>query len=354
MRFRDLAKSATTSEGEANNYRKTNTKPSPGPLQNGVLWGGNGAGSCWRGGATERARNRACEVSRLSEVRDDDMADQAQNLRELVGKKQEIRVVSVASGKGGVGKSSISVNLAVALSRLGIRVLVVDADFGLANVDVMLGVTSKYNVSHVLRGEKTLSEIIQLGHEGVRFISGGSGVNDLLNLGEEQLTELLARLTRLDALIDFIIIDTGAGINENVLQMVLASSETIVVTTPEPTSILDAYALVKTIVKRNPSHPIHVLINKCESKKEAQRVQAGFIEVVGRHLGKNINPLGLIMYDYDVPMSIKRQVPITVSAPNSVTSKEISLIARTVLDLPSERAAENILSRIFSRMMGER
>ena len=280
--------------------------------------------------------------------------DQAQNLRALVGKKEAIRVVSIASGKGGVGKSSVAVNLAVAMSRLGIRVLVVDADFGLANVDVMLGVTTKYDLSHFLRGERALREIIQLGHEGVRFISGGSGVNDLLNIDEGQLTGLLEGLVSLEAPIDFIILDSGAGINENILQLALASSETIVVTTPEPTAILDAYALVKTIVKRDGSHPIHVLINKCENMKEAIRVQAGFIEVVGRHLGKNINPLGLIMYDHDVPMSIKRQVPITVSDPDGATSKEMDKIARAVLDMPSDKASDNILSRIFSRILADR
>ena len=280
--------------------------------------------------------------------------DQASKLRELVGKKQELRVVSVASGKGGVGKSCISVNLAVALSRLGVRVLIVDADFGLANVDVMLGATSKYNVSHVLRGEKTLSEIVQLGHEGVLFISGGSGVNDLLNLNEDKVTELLDRVAGIDMTVDFVIIDIGAGINENILQMILASTETIVVTTPEPTSILDAYALVKTVVKRDISHPIHVLINNCESRKEAERVEEGFIEVVGRHLGKNINPLGLIMHDNEVPLSIKRQIPIAVSAPGNATSKEIELIARDIMQLPGGKTSNNLLSRLFSRILGER
>ena len=282
------------------------------------------------------------------------MADQAQGLRELVGRKKEIRVVSVASGKGGVGKSCIAVNLAVSLSRLKARVLIIDADFGLANVDVMLGATSKYNFSHVLRGEKRLNEIIQLGHEGVKFISGGSGVNDLLNLSEDKIAQLLDRIVGIDVPVDFIIIDIGAGINENILQMVLASTETIVVTTPEPTSILDAYALVKTIVKRDATHPINVLINKCESRKEAQRVEEGFIEVVGRHLGKNINPLGLIMYDNEVSMSIKRQIPITVSAPGNATSREIELIARDIMQLPAGKTSNNLLSRLFARMLGER
>jgi len=282
------------------------------------------------------------------------MPDQAQGLRDLVGKAREIRVISVSSGKGGVGKSSISVNLAVAMSRLGARVLVVDADFGLANVDVMLGVISKFDVSYFLRGEKALHEIIQLGHEGVRFISGGSGMNDLINMDEERLAELLSVLVRLDAPIDLIIIDTGAGINDKILQLILASSETIIVITPEPTSILDSYALVKTIVKQDNSHPLHTIINKCENKEEAQKVQEGFIEVVGRHLGKNINPLGLVMYNQEVPLSIKRQIPITVSNPGGATCKEITSIARAILDMPVENSSNSFLSKIFYSMFGNR
>ena len=282
------------------------------------------------------------------------MPDQAQNLRELVGKTQEIRVISIASGKGGVGKSTISVNLAVAMSRLGVRVLILDADFGLANVDVMLGVTTKYDVSHFLRGERSLREIVQLGYEGVRFISGGSGVKDLLNIDEEQLSGLIEGLVHFDTAVDVIIIDTGAGISDNVIKLVLASSETLVITTPEPTSILDAYALIKTLVKTDHSHQIHILVNKCETKKEARRVQDGFIEVVSRHLGKNVQPMGLIMYDHSIPQSIKRQIPISISDPLSDTSKEIDRIARSILELPDRGAATSLLSRVFNRIIGER
>ena len=276
--------------------------------------------------------------------------DQAQNLRNLVKKSKEVRVISVASGKGGVGKTYISVNLAIALSRYGINVLIVDADFGLANVDIMLGVTSKFDVSYFLRREKTLGEIIQLGHEGVRFISGGSGINTLLNMGEDQLSELLSGIMGLDTPVDIIILDAGAGINDNVMQLILASSETIIVTTTEPTAILDAYALVKTIVKRDNTYPLHVVINKCDNIKEGTRVQTGFIDVVGRNLGKNINPLGFIMQDQNVPLSVKRQLPIIVSNPICQTSREISAIARAILDISAPPKTNNLLSKIFSRL----
>jgi len=280
------------------------------------------------------------------------MTDQASNLRELMGKSQDIRVISIASGKGGVGKSSISVNLAITMSRLGVRVLILDADFGLANVDVMLGITTRLDLSYFLRGEKTLHEIIQLGHEGVRFISGGSGVNELINMKEAQLSELLSKIVQIDAPIDLIIMDAGAGVSSTIMQVLLASSETIVVSTSEPTSVLDAYALVKTVVKHDASHPLHVLVNKCENKNEALSVQTGFVDVCGRHLGKNINPLGLISYNHDFTSAIKRQVPITVSDPYSATTKEIDVIARAILDMPNEKASESILSRVFSRMLG--
>ncbi|MDR2590794.1 MAG: MinD/ParA family protein [Oscillospiraceae bacterium] len=280
--------------------------------------------------------------------------DQASNLRELMGKNREIRVISVASGKGGVGKSSISVNLAITMSKLGVRVLIIDADFGLANVDVMLGITTRMDLSYFLRGEKSIHEIIQQGHEGVRFISGGSGVNELINMNDEQLSELLSTIIHIDEPIDVIIMDAGAGVSNTIMQVLLASSETIVVTTGEPTSVLDAYALVKTIVKHDATHPLHVLANKCDKVKEAQNIQTGFVDVCGRHLGKNINPLGLISYNHDITASIKRQIPITVSDPHSLTSREIEVIARAILDMPNENESSGLLSRVFSKMLGAR
>jgi len=282
------------------------------------------------------------------------MTDQASNLRELMGRSRDIRVISIASGKGGVGKSSISVNLAITMSRLGSRVLILDADFGLANIDVMLGITTRLDLSYFLKGEKTIHEIIQLGHEGVRFISGGSGVSELINMSNEQLNSLLSSIVRIDAPIDAIIMDAGAGVSDTIMQILLASSETIVVTTAEPTSVLDAYALVKTIVKRSPTHPLHVIANKCEKISEAKNVQTGFVNVCGRHLGKNINPLGLISYNHDITGSIKRQIPITVSDPRCETAKEFETIARAILDMPVKNESGGVLSRVFSRMLGAR
>lgn len=286
--------------------------------------------------------------------------DQAENLRQMMGRSRDVRVISVASGKGGVGKSSISVNLAILMRRLGKRVLILDADFGLANVDIMLGVTTRLDLRYFLRGEKTIHEIIQQGHEGVRFISGGSGVAELINMDSEQLETLLS--TIVDAAsgsiayepIDVIIMDAGAGVNNTIMQTLLASSETIVVTTAEPTAFLDAYALVKTIVKQDASHPLHLLVNKCEKTKEAQSVTNAFIETCGKNLGKNINPLGLVTYNHSITASIKRQTPITITDPHGQTAREIAQIARAILNMPQDVKSSGVLTRVFTRVLGAR
>ena len=186
--------------------------------------------------------------------------DQAENLRNQVrantqqsSKKPQIaRVITVTSGKGGVGKSSVSINLAIQLSRQGKKVIVFDADFGLANIEVMLGLRPEYNLADLMFRGKTLKDIITYGPENIGFISGGSGINELANMTKEQIYSLIQRLYELDNMADIIIVDTGAGISDAVLEFVAASEEVLLVATPEPTSITDAYALLKTL-NRNTS-----------------------------------------------------------------------------------------------------
>ena len=283
--------------------------------------------------------------------------DQAQPLREMVERnatpRRAIKIATVASGKGGVGKSSLCVNIAIALSALGYRVLVVDADFGLANIDVMLGVSAKYNMGHLIRGERTIAEIIQEGHNGVRFISGGSGVFELLQMDENSLRLIMRDLIGLNDPADVILFDAGAGINDHLLQLIEASTETIIITTPEPTSILDAYALVKTIVGDVGQRNLRLIMNKCESRKEAQTAVEGFAQVIRRHLRLEIKPLGYVLYDRDVVNSIKSQTPVMISDPGGATSKNILDITRTLMDIPiDENFGAKRIVKLFERLLG--
>ena len=192
--------------------------------------------------------------------------DQAQNLRNIIKMQnqkmvQNARVISVTSGKGGVGKSNTSVNIALQFQRQGKRVIIFDADFGLANIEVMFGIIPKYNLGDLMFKGKELKEIITPGPEGVGFISGGSGIAKLVNLDKEQIKRLVGKLSELDELADVIIIDTGAGISSSVMEFLVASPETILVTTPEPASITDSYALLKALSMNEDYSP-----EKCKVK----------------------------------------------------------------------------------------
>ena len=302
------------------------------------------------------------------------MNDQAQALREMVKKTGNgaespekgtenvgakpvkrtqplAKVVSITSGKGGVGKSFFTVNLALALHQQGLRVLIIDTDFGLANIDVMLGMPARYNLSHLLKCEHTMQEIVQEWHDGIQFISGGSGIGELLNMNEEQLTTVIDNFSLLSDPIDIILCDTGAGVNEMVLRIAAASTETIVVTTPEPTAILDAYALLKTLSQNDDTYNVRLVMNKAVSQKEAENAINSFLHITKKYLGKQLEPLGSILYDNYVATSIKQQIPLLVSQPKSVTAKNIIAIAETLIDLPSQKKPSGRLAQLFSRWL---
>ena len=207
--------------------------------------------------------------------------DQAQQLRNIV-KLQEQRnisnakVITITSGKGGVGKSNMAVNLAVHFRKMGKRVIIFDADFGLANVEVMFGTVPKYNLTKLLEGEMKIEDIITKGPEDIGFISGGSGIVGLNNLNKSQIDYLISNLSYLNELTDVLIIDTGAGVSDSVLDFVLASPEVVLVTTPEPSSLTDSYSLIKALYK-NPGFikngtNIRLVANKVNSRDEAMAV----------------------------------------------------------------------------------
>lgn len=260
--------------------------------------------------------------------------DQAAKLRELIknqnNPKSLARVITVTSGKGGVGKSSVSVNLAMQLRRLGKRVVILDADFGLANVEVMLGIRPQYNLADLMFKGKSLNDIITQGPEGIGFISGGSGIAELINLTSEQVVSLAQKLSELDQFADVIIVDTGAGISDNVMEFVAVSQEVLLVATPEPTSITDAYALLKTLNKRNEDSgrmTVKLVANKVENDIDGQKLCDKLNIVVKKFLDINLEYLGSVTMDISVTKAVMQQKPFSIVFPNSAASKSVQAIA---------------------------
>ena len=262
--------------------------------------------------------------------------DQAQNLRNIIkagGTKEVLsRVITVTSGKGGVGKSNLAINLAISLSRLGKKVVVLDADFGLANIEVMLGIRPQYNLSDLMFRGKSLSEIITAGPENVGFISGGSGIREMTNLTKEQLINLSSRLSELDRQTDVVIIDTGAGISGNVMEFVVLSGEVLLIATPEPTSITDAYALLKTLnyqpeFTREHCH-IKLIANKVRNEKDGRELFEKLSVVADKFLNISLEYMGAVPSDNNMSKAVMKQQPLSVAYPNSQAARAIDDMAR--------------------------
>ena len=267
--------------------------------------------------------------------------DQAQQLRNVIKKQNQInqnvaRVVTVTSGKGGVGKSNLAVNLAVQLRKAGKRVVIFDADFGLANVEVMFGAIPQYNLSDFIYRGKGIKEIITPGPMDIGFISGGSGIIGLNNLYREQIMYLVKSINELNDLADFIIIDTGAGISDQVLEFVMASPEVLLVSTPEPSSLTDSYSLLKALY-RNPNFvaggtTIHVVSNRVTSTDEGQGVYDKLNSVVSQFLHGKLNYLGMIPQDAALEKSVRQQQTVSLLEPNSRSAQAFEILAGNLLN----------------------
>jgi flagellar biosynthesis protein FlhG len=257
--------------------------------------------------------------------------DQAANLRRLVLEKKPdgasaTRTIVITSGKGGVGKTSLSVSLAIAIAQDGKSVTLLDADLGLANINVILGIIPKYNLYHVIKGKKKLKDIIIEVPEGIKIIAGASGFQQLANLEVKQRDEFIHSIAEL-ANDDFLIVDTGAGISQNVLSFVMASDEVIVVTTPEPTAITDAYGIIKAIASQSNEKHIKLIVNRAQSVAEGKRVAQRVINIAGQFLNIKVEELGFVYEDLYVPKSVRNQKPFIVSYPNSKAAGCVKVIA---------------------------
>lgn len=269
--------------------------------------------------------------------------DQAQQLRNIIkagslNKSQRplARVITVTSGKGGVGKSNTAINLAIQFKKLGQRVIILDADFGLANIEIMFGAVPKHNLSDLIYQGKNIKEIITWGPGEVGFISGGSGIAGLSNLNRDYLVYIIQNLAELDAIADIIIIDTGAGISDAVLEFLVASGEILLVTTPEPTSITDSYSLLKAL-NRHPRFSLEyssvkMISNKVETKEEGQMLFNKLNAVVGRYLKLPIEFLGSVPNDNQLSRAVMQQNPVSLAAPNAKSSVAYEEIAAKLMN----------------------
>ncbi|TVR32218.1 MAG: MinD/ParA family protein [Spirochaetaceae bacterium] len=289
------------------------------------------------------------------------MADQAETLRELMKNKNNsnesrTRIITVASGKGGVGKTNISTNLAIAYAKLGKRVILMDADLGLANVNVVLGIIPKYNLYHLIRKQKTMREIIMDTDYGIQIVAGASGFAKIANLSEEERHNFINELSEMSNA-DIIIIDTSAGVSNNVLAFVAAADEAIIVTTPEPTAITDAYGIIKIIATEidNLGIGLKLIVNRVKSVTEGKKVAERVINIAGQFLNLKVDYLGYVYEDPAVHQAVLRQKPFLAADPKGKASACVVHIASRLENVEHREGGGvgRFLKRLFGRGQDE-
>ena len=294
--------------------------------------------------------------------------DQAERLR-IIKANQQIkpmaRVITVTSGKGGVGKSNTAINLAIQFRKMGKRVIILDADFGLANIEIMFGAVPKHNLCDLIYQSKNIKEIITWGPMDVGFISGGSGIAGMSNLSKDYLNYIIHNLVQLDSLADIIIVDTGAGISDAVLEFLVASGEIVLITTPEPTSITDSYSLLKAL-SRHPRYQaetttttIKMIANRVSKEEEGQILYNKLNAVVSRYLKIPFVYLGSVPQDDKLQQAVMQQTPVSLQNPNAKASIAYENIAGKLMDkeaisIKQKRGMAAFFSHIISgRKSGE-
>lgn len=261
------------------------------------------------------------------------------------------RTIAFTSGKGGVGKSNLVLNTGLVLARHGRRVALLDGDLGLANLTVLLGQAPKYDLRDVIAGDKRMRDIVMRGPHGLLVVPAGSGVAELANLSELERSALFEQLRDVEESVDFLLIDTGAGISDTVLSLILASDESVVVTQPEPTALADAYALMKVVIQNFPAYPFHVLINMVRDGKQARQVQRSLAEILTRFLGYTPGDAGFVVMDSWVAQAVVQQVPFTVLAPRGPATRCIEELAGRLLG--NEGTAAAVSGKTFWERVSE-
>lgn len=260
-------------------------------------------------------------------------------------------VIAVSSGKGGVGKTNVVANLAVSLAKAGKRVLVLDADLGLGNLDVLLGLVPRYTIEHVLSGVHTLEEILLEGPAGIHVLPASSGVPRLTALTESQQLLIQEQLEQLSSEKDVLLIDTGAGISPNVTFFASSAHETIVVVSPEPTSLTDAYALIKVLARQYREHRFKVLVNQAKSPREATEVFRKLDMAADRFLHVAIDYVGYIPHDDYVPLAVMQQKAISDLFPDAPAAQAFTRLAAQVMQWPKPGIPKSSVQLLWQRLV---
>lgn len=271
------------------------------------------------------------------------------------------RVIAITSGKGGVGKTNLAVNLGIALAQSGRRTVLWDMDLGLANADVLLGLRVRANLGDVLAGRSGLNDILTEAPGGLQVVPGASGDEDLANLDDSGRRALLHALEGAAREADYLLIDTGAGISDNVTRFTTTADDVIVVTTPEPTALLDAFASIKLISHRNPDAGIHLLVNMARSRKEARHAMLSLLSVADRFIHKHLEEEAYLPYDEGVSKAVRRRQPFILSAPESPVSQAVWQVAHRLIESEWElrthprhhgEARPGFVQRLLERLVG--
>ena len=241
--------------------------------------------------------------------------------------------IAITSGKGGVGKSNVAVKVGLELAGAGLRVSLLDADLALANADVLLGLNPRYHLGHVLSGERSLAEVVVQTTDGMRLIPGGSGIEGLANLSQAQQRRFIAELTAMEDESDFLIIDTPAGIAHNVTSVLHAASSVIIVTTPDPTAVVDAYATLKVLHRAQPAKPVWLIVNDVVGIGDAEQTFTQIQAAAKRFLQHPLEHLGTIPRDAELAEAVRRQIPVLYYAPQCPASRSLRLIAKRLAEV---------------------
>ena len=276
--------------------------------------------------------------------------DQAAGLRRMVN-PEPIRAIAVTGGKGGVGKTNVSVNLAVALAELGRKVMLMDADLGLANIDVVLGLHPEYDLSHVLRGERTLEEVVIEGPAGIQVVPAASGIQQMAELSEAEHAGLIRAFSDLSADLDVLIVDTAAGISDTVVSFSRAVQEVVVVVCDEPASITDAYALIKLLNREYGIERYRILANMTRSAQEGQELYNKICRVTDRYLDVMLSYLGNVPYDESLRKAVRTQKAVTEAFPRSNSAQAFKNLAKKVDNWPVPDGASGHLQFFVERLV---